>query len=532
MKRSLGLSRNMTARLRRQKFAQDDQDDVSLYDIEFGNGPLGIQFETDFYGNHATVKTVVEGGQASKLVKADRCIVQEGHIVVAVNGHDVSQDPFKTVMDAIKKATTPRIIRFLDPTVLPLDQLNQHATEQLLNRDHYGFAKDDSYILKYRKQIRLKKAQHNAYSVEKEWVDFIHAHGGMAGFHEAYKSNKAEVLSQLEPLLVRGIPSAFRAPVWNILADVDTYKQCYPSTYYQGQPYTLTTMFMLDAFLLVDLLRGDLSPSTLEDIEKDVGRTYPEHTYFQEAKGRQELANVLRAYSMHNPTIGYCQSMNFLVGILLLFLVEEESFWLLCVMMEKYLPTENYTHSMVGCQVDQVVFKRLVALQLPQLSRVFDEGGIEIELVTLQWFLCVFVCTLPLDTALRVWDYLFLHGQEVLFAVALSILKVAEDKLVAAGAMSHSELFVVVRELGFDLHEADEFMEVLVGFFRSDETSARSEDKTKPLDVLVQKFNEFSTKLRKGSIPNDLHSNRKRFTYALIQQWRDEIRPQIRIKDQ
>ncbi|KAF0694366.1 Aste57867_14777 [Aphanomyces stellatus] len=535
-----------TARLRRKKFAEDDKDDISLYDIEFGKGPIGIQFETNFYGDHAVVKHVVEGGAASKVLKqigdktsssAALCIVEEGHVLVAVNGRDVSKEPFKTVMQAIKDAPVPRILRFLDPNVLALEDMNQHATEQLLNRcvvvpncplvvmivrDHYGFAKDDSYILKYRKQMRLKKAQHNTYAVEKEWADFLQSIGGTQALNHRYNQSgeKTELQAQLEPLVLHGIPTAFRASVWGVLTNVQAYKESYAPTYY------------------TDILSGELRSSTLEDIEKDVGRTYPEHAYFQQEKGKQELTNVLVAYSVHNATIGYCQSMNFLVGILLLFLTEEESFWLLCVMMEHYLPTENYSRSMLGSQVDQVVFKRLVNLQLPHLGRAFEDAGIEIELVTLQWFLCVFVCTLPLETALRVWDYMFLHGEEVLFSVALGILKSAEDKIIEAST-SHSLLFMLVRELGFDLHNADAFMEQLVAFHHAPAEEGGANDdgaaeKPNPIDFLVQKFNEISIKLRKGSIVSavdDTSSSKKRFTYGTIQQWRSEVRPQIEAKE-
>ncbi|RHY09669.1 hypothetical protein DYB36_000779 [Aphanomyces astaci] len=131
------------ARLRRKKFADatDDIDDVCLYDIEFsGSGPIGIQFETDFYGNHAIVKAVVAGGAASKAIaQQDKptCIVQAGHMVVAVNGKDVSNESFRAVMESIKATTgtSSRILRFLDPTVLALDQMNHHATDTLLNRN-------------------------------------------------------------------------------------------------------------------------------------------------------------------------------------------------------------------------------------------------------------------------------------------------------------------------------------------------------------------------------------------------------------
>lgn len=79
-------------------------------------------------------------------------------------------------------------------------------------------------------------------------------------------------------------------------------------------------------------------------------------------RGKQfqpSLRRLLRAYAMRNPRLGilsllilkklfpwvlitcfsgYCQSMNFIAGGLLLFLDEAEAFWLLCFVVEELLP--------------------------------------------------------------------------------------------------------------------------------------------------------------------------------------------------
>jgi hypothetical protein len=41
------------------------------------------------------------------------------------------------------------------------------------------------------------------------------------------------------------------------------------------------------------------------------------------------LKNILQAYAVYNPEVGYCQSMNFVAGFMLLVsgLREHESFW-------------------------------------------------------------------------------------------------------------------------------------------------------------------------------------------------------------
>ncbi len=56
-----------------------------------------------------------------------------------------------------------------------------------------------------------------------------------------------------------------------------------------------------------------------EQISLDVGCTYPEHGFFKwGCRGQKSLFNVLKAYSLHDKEVGYCQGLAFVVGILLL----------------------------------------------------------------------------------------------------------------------------------------------------------------------------------------------------------------------
>lgn len=234
-----------------------------------------------------------------------------------------------------------------------------------------------------------------------------------------------------------------RPRMWSILARVSAYRAHFPADYYQHM--------------------ASLSPpgSTIDDIDKDVARTFPEHEFFQTGKGQLELQAVLTAYAVHNPAIGYCQSMNFIVGMLLLFMDVEDAFWLLCAMLHgSYcLPADNYTASMAGIQIDQLVFRALVRKELPFIFPRLEQLGIQIELMTVHWFLCAFIGTLPTSTALRVWDWLFLRGQVVLFVVAVGILRLAQPRILSA--TTHSELHSIVKSLGTELHDEEEFMSFL-----------------------------------------------------------------------
>ena len=54
-------------------------------------------------------------------------------------------------------------------------------------------------------------------------------------------------------------------------------------------------------------------------IQRDLSRTFPSHEYFQpDGPGQKSLFHVLKAYSLYDPDVGYCQGVSFVVGALLL----------------------------------------------------------------------------------------------------------------------------------------------------------------------------------------------------------------------
>ena len=124
---------------------------------------------------------------------------------------------------------------------------------------------------------------------------------------------------------------------------------------------------------------------------------------------------------------------------LLLFLKEEDAFWMMVCIIEDLLPASYYSANLWGAQADQLVLRSLVATNLPALDAVLTNHNIEISLITLHWFLTLFTSALNIKITIRVWDKLFHEGATIMFRVALAMLKMAEEQLLKV--QSSAEIF-------------------------------------------------------------------------------------------
>ena len=88
--------------------------------------------------------------------------------------------------------------------------------------------------------------------------------------------------------------------------------------------------------------------------------------------------------------------------------------------------TGVWSPDMTGCRAEQAVLAQLVEKFLPRLSRALDAAGLPLYMICTEWFVALFSTVLPVHTALRVWDCMFLHGTEALFRVAIALLSRAE----------------------------------------------------------------------------------------------------------
>ena len=143
------------------------------------------------------------------------------------------------------------------------------------------------------------------------------------------------------------------------------------------------------------------------------------------------LRRVLLAIAAKNPAVGYVQSMNYIAAALLESHVEEETFETMCALLS-VLPLSYYDENLLGVQVDTQVLKSLVERYMPTLHWHFDRWQIDLSILTLGWFSCLFVNSLPRATWVYILNHVLQNGSEVLLEVALSFLMLKQQVLLRA----------------------------------------------------------------------------------------------------
>jgi len=215
-------------------------------------------------------------------------------------------------------------------------------------------------------------------------------------------------------LLHRGISHEYRGYIWQLAS---------------GSLHRLKMFGGNEISRLLDHVYDNESSVPRKEIEKDLHRSLPRHPHFDAGgTGIQELRRVLCAYALRNPDIGYCQSMNIVCAVFLLFMSEEEVFWLLTVVAEKLLPG-YYSSPLAGLMTDQHIVQILVQEKLPGLVEHLQYLGITLSILTMPWFLCLFINFLPWNATLRVLDSFFINGPVILFQVTLAILALEKDNI-------------------------------------------------------------------------------------------------------
>ncbi|KAI5121866.1 hypothetical protein M0805_001074 [Coniferiporia weirii] len=305
------------------------------------------------------------------------------------------------------------------------------------------------------------------------WTSYLRAHG---------RNLSLLRYPQFTRLVQVGLPNRLRGEIWETLSGSIYLRFSNPGLYHQ---------------ILED--NKDKTTTSIDDIEKDLHRSLPEYSAYQTEEGISTLRRVLTAYSFRNPELGYCQAMNILAAAILIYMSEEQAFWLLEVLCDRLLPG-YYSPSMHGTLLDQRVFESLVQKCLPMIHDHFQVVDVQLSVASLPWFLSLYINSMPMIFAFRIVDCFFCMGPKVLFQVGLAILKINGEALLEiqddGGFISLMRVYFA--SLGESAHP--------------ESTDPRTRSITRFQELLLVSFREFSV-----ITDETIQSERRKFRGEVVQ---------------
>ncbi|XP_004754433.1 TBC1 domain family member 4 isoform X2 [Mustela nigripes] len=228
---------------------------------------------------------------------------------------------------------------------------------------------------------------------------------------------RAKIRCDMEDIhvsLKEGVPKSRRGEIWQFLALQYRLRHRLPN---KQQPPDISYKELLKQLT-----------AQQHAILVDLGRTFPTHPYFsaQLGAGQLSLFNLLKAYSLLDQEVGYCQGISFVAGVLLLHMSEEQAFEMLKFLMYDQGFRKQYRPDMMSLQIQMYQLSRLLHDYHRDLYNHLEENEISPSLYAAPWFLTLFASQFPLGFVARVFDIIFLQGTEVIFKVALSLLSSQE----------------------------------------------------------------------------------------------------------
>ena len=249
-----------------------------------------------------------------------------------------------------------------------------------------------------------------------KWIKLI----GQSSFEEIKKSKNIEyeIESKLSKLyrdknkkfiqyFLNGPPESIRPIIWIIVSNKIPLER--DDKYYK------------------DLLNNKIENNILEQIDKDINRTFYENEGTKEKKNI--LYNLLYCLPSLDEDIGYCQGLNFITSFILkiTFFNELDCFYLLTYILEKI--RGYYIQNFPLLKVNIYIFNHFFIKLYPKLYVHFKNLEIPNEIWVGKWFQTLFTINLPYNELCRIWDCFFIFGLDFIIPISLSLIYYMEKDL-------------------------------------------------------------------------------------------------------
>jgi hypothetical protein len=343
------------------------------------------------------------------------------------------------------------------PTVTP----GLRKTAAPVERDRYGFKKASDKINVQEYNAWVSKYEEHISRRRGKWIALM----AKQGLSTNEPTKFPDMCEKVKRYARKGYPPEWRGAMW---------------WYYSGGQHMIKQKEMVGLYksLVARVNRDELNKDDKDAIERDLDRTFPDNIHFRPEPATdlldgesddepvliQDLREVLSCFALNNPNIGYCQSLNFIAGLLLLFLKQdkEKVFILLTIITQNHLPGAH-ARSLANTEVN--VLMMLIKDYLPKVWQSINDTDLvnsgagsnahpnskfqrqpTVALSCTSWFMSIFVGVLPIETVLRVWDAFLYEGPRALYRYALAIFKLGEPEI-RKYRPGDGEIFMAVQTL-------------------------------------------------------------------------------------
>ena len=301
------LKRDLDAKARSEKFRSI----FRLPNREMLDGNVVCSCWTPYAKRYVAGKIYISSNYicfASKIAKQveiiipirDIYLVEKPSFNSSLSSNAAGSDEFDLSRSLV--ITTKAKDNFLFSSFLERDVILQKISDMLLNNlecslppvdPNYDESKPRSdqtsslltqFSLKYTHEKRISESFKEA-----EWLRHFSEYGRGVSMYRT---------TELYELILEGLPDKFRSELWLIFSGAVHERDTNPFLYQN----------------LCSETSGDDFEVTMDEIERDLHRSLPEHVAFQSEIGINALRRVLKSYAVRNPKIGYCQAMN-IIGI-------------------------------------------------------------------------------------------------------------------------------------------------------------------------------------------------------------------------
>lgn len=246
--------------------------------------------------------------------------------------------------------------------------------------------------------------------------------------------------SELSKAVQQGFPLPLRGTIWQLMASSKS--------------------------LILEEVYTSLSTESSaheKGIKRDLSRTS-----FAKNASEESLFNIIKAYSLWDPEVGYIQGMAFITVPLLLCMKEEEAFCLLVVLMKTYSLRDLYLPEMPGLHIKLYQFDRILEDTVAPVYVHLARQGVLSSMYASQWFLTFFAYKFPLPIVLRIFDIVVAEGLEAILRFGVALMRRNAETILQ---LEFDALLGFLKDRLFDVYLKGEGRQSKSGFMRSNSHS-------------------------------------------------------------